>query len=60
MILNPNFKLLNPNHLSLHIVVKKRLACALRTRLKGAPRSFRATRDAMLSASHVAATALLQ
>jgi len=32
----------------------------LRTRLKEAPSSFRATRDVMLSASHVAATALLQ
>ena len=31
----------------------------LRTRLKEAPSSFRATRDVMLSASHVAATALL-
>ena len=30
----------------------------LRTRLKEAPSSFRATRDAILSASHVAATAL--
>jgi len=32
----------------------------LRTRLKGSPSSFRATRDVMLSASHVAATVLLQ
>jgi len=32
----------------------------LRTRLKDAPSTFRATRDVMLSASHVAATALLQ
>ena len=31
----------------------------LRTRLKEAPSSFRATRDVMLSASHVAASALL-
>ena len=30
------------------------------TRLKEAPSSFRATRDAMLSASHVATTALPQ
>jgi len=32
----------------------------LRTRLKEAPSNFRATRDVKLSASHVAATALLQ
>jgi len=35
------------------------LPAHLRTRLKEAPCSFRATRDVMLSASHVAATALL-
>jgi len=35
------------------------LPAHLRTRLKEAPSSFRATRDVMLSASHVAATTLL-
>ena len=36
------------------------LPAHLRTRLMKAPSSFRATRDVMLSTSHVAATALLQ
>jgi len=35
------------------------LRAHLRTWLKRAPSSFRATRDVILSASHVAATALL-
>jgi len=35
------------------------LPAHLRTRLKETPSSFRATRDVMLRASHVAATALL-
>jgi len=35
------------------------LPAHLRTRLKEAPSSFRTTRDVLLSASHVAATALL-
>jgi len=39
--------------------LKKRLACALTARLKEAPSSFRGAGDVMLSASHVAATALL-
>ena len=44
----------------LYFIWTSGLPAHLSTRLKGAPSSFRATGDVILSAPHVAATALLQ